>query len=113
MGAPPGAPVALCSIAEPAGFRQLVSNRVGEEVELVSLPDHYRYVEDTVRGIASRVGDHWVATTEKDAVKLLPFRELLPTVRVLPLVPAAGDPLVDRLLKLLGSRRSSGESVEQ
>ena len=77
--------------------------------EALSFPDHHRYTEGEMIRISERAGSMWIATTEKDAVKLVSFRELLPTVRVLPLVPTVGDELADEFLRPLGTRSPSRE----
>ncbi len=98
---PPDPPLVVCSIAEPNGLLALVEARAGS-AELLSFPDHHPYREVDAESITERAGTRWIATSEKDAVKLSAFRELLPPVRVLPLVPAAGDRLAERLLRSLG-----------
>jgi tetraacyldisaccharide 4'-kinase len=100
---PPGGALVLCSIGEPKGFQRNVEVTSGESTELLALRDHHVYTEIEVRRISHRAGPRWIATTEKDAVKLAPFRELLTNVRVLPLVPTVPETLVDRVVQPLGT----------
>ena len=106
---PAGSPLAVSSIAEPGGFFRIVEEQLGVKPESFSFPDHHPYTEGEVIRISERAGSRWIATTEKDAVKLVSFRELLPTVRVLPLVPIAGDELADQFLRPLGTSSPSQE----
>jgi tetraacyldisaccharide 4'-kinase len=106
---PAGSPLAVSSIAEPEGFFRIVEEKLGVKPELFSFPDHHRYTEGEVLHISERAGSRWIATTEKDAVKLVSFRELLPTVRVLPLVPIVGDEFADQFLWPLGTSSPSQE----
>ena len=101
---PNGLPLAVCSVAEPGGFLRIVRTKVGEKPEILAFPDHHRYTDADIVHISKRAASRWIATTEKDAVKLVEFRELLPPVRVLPLVVAASPMLADRLLMSLGTR---------
>ena len=104
---PAGPPLAVSSVAQPGGFLRIVEEQLGVAPEALSFPDHHRYTEGEMIRIWERAGSRWIATTEKDAVKLVSFRELLPTVRVLPLVPTAGDRLADEFLRPLGTRSPS------
>jgi hypothetical protein len=45
------------------------------------------------------VGGGWIATSEKDAVKLIAFRDLLPEVRVLPLRASPTEGAAERLME--------------
>lgn len=100
---PGGAPLVLCSIGEPKGFQRSVEATSGETTELLALRDHHVYTESDVSRISRRAGSRWIATTEKDAVKLAPFRELLTEVRVLPLVPSVPETLANRVIQPLGT----------
>ncbi len=108
-GSPPEGPVlAVSSIAEPAAFLSIVEARLGEAPEARLYPDHHDYTrEDAVR-ISRRADGRAVVTTEKDAVKLEAFAELLPPVRVLPLVLAARRDLIERILASLEAFRAPG-----
>lgn len=106
---PEGDLLALASVAEPAAFVTLVTERTGRAPELVAFPDHHPYTSRDVEEVVRRAGGRTVVTTEKDAVKLLPFRHLMPRVRVLPLVPRPGS-LGERILKDL-LQRGTGEGT--
>jgi tetraacyldisaccharide 4'-kinase len=100
---PEGPLLAVASVAEPASFLEVLRERTGTDPELLAFPDHHVYREPEVRRIADRAGGRTVVTTEKDAVKLEPFREWLPGARVLPLVP---EPPA-------GSRRALGDLIRR
>ena len=83
---PEGAEVlAVSSVARPELFRTLVEARVDGRVELMAFGDHHDYDAVDARRIAEKAGRRPVVTTEKDAVKLLPYRLELRNLRVLPL----------------------------
>ncbi len=113
--APPplGPPLVVCSIAEPTTLLRAVEDRAGDEAELMAFPDHHSYTEADVGKISERAGSRWVATTEKDAVKLAGFAELLPDARVLPLVPVAGERLFERLIDRLGTEAAARDLGER
>lgn len=96
--------LAVCSIARPEPFRLQVRDRLGTRVDLLPFPDHHDYDAVDARRIAERARGRPVVTTEKDAVKLAPFRAELRNVRVLPLYvrPEAAREL-ERALDRLGS----------
>lgn len=75
--------LATCSIARPSEFLALLRAEVPGAVTLRIWPDHHPYRADDVRRLAREAGGRGLVTTEKDAVKLLPFQSLLPEVRVL------------------------------
>jgi hypothetical protein len=109
---PPGLPWILTSVAQPEGFHLMVSRLSGGNSGLLPFSDHHSYSEGDIRRISADVQAGWIATTEKDAVKLIAFRELLPEVRVLPLVAAPPADLTERLMVLLDDRtgrRGSGK----
>jgi tetraacyldisaccharide-1-P 4'-kinase len=83
---PPGAVLAVTSIAEPALFRRLVEESSGgAAVELLAFPDHHVFDVDDAGRIRRAAGARVVVVTEKDAVKLEGLADLLPPVRVLAL----------------------------
>jgi tetraacyldisaccharide 4'-kinase len=100
---PPGLPLAVCSVAQPRGFAEMVAGRVGAPVETLAFPDHHAYREKDAARISKRARGRWIATTEKDAVKLVSYRELLPEARVLPLVAVSDELLLEGLLADLGA----------
>ena len=114
QASPPEGPVlAVSSIAEPAAFLQMVEACLGEAPDAWLFPDHHDYTPQQARRISKRAGGRTVVTTEKDAVKLEAFAELLPPARVLPLVPASGSELIERILASLGALGVPGKGAER
>lgn len=108
--APEGAVLAVAGIARPELFAATVRETQGAPVQLVVFPDHHRYRSADVMVIRRLAGSRPVVTTEKDAVKLLRFADLLGESRVLSLamtVEAGGEELIRRLEVL--ARRALGE----
>jgi len=103
-GLPDGHPLVVTSIAEPAAFLGLVCERTGGILGHLEFRDHHDFQETDAGAITRAAGASWVATTEKDAVKLVEFRELLPEVRVLPLVVAGSAGIRDNVLESLAQR---------
>jgi tetraacyldisaccharide 4'-kinase len=99
---PAGPPFVVASIAEPESFARLAEARAGTPVDTLEFPDHHSYTREDAARIARGAGNRWIATTEKDAVKLVQLRELLPPVRVLPLSPRPGSSAVEALFDLIG-----------
>lgn len=60
----------LSGVARPAGFRRTVEALGASVVAERHFPDHHRYRERDVRGLAA-LAPLWL-TTEKDALKILP-----------------------------------------
>ena len=82
---PPAEPMlAVCSIAEPDGFRTLVERVSGSDPRLLAFPDHHSYTAQDVDAILQAAAE-WggIVVTEKDAVKLLRWSERLQGARVL------------------------------
>jgi tetraacyldisaccharide 4'-kinase len=74
--------VAVCGIANAAGFAASLAELELRPEELFDFPDHHRYGRrdlERIRGAADRTGSAWILTTEKDAVKL-EGKTLLPVV---------------------------------
>ncbi|GMV07808.1 MAG: hypothetical protein AMXMBFR53_40830 [Gemmatimonadota bacterium] len=82
-GAPTGPTLAVAAVARPDAFAVQVEEAIGVEAELVPFPDHHAFTEVEVRAMRQRAGTRTVVVTEKDAVKLVPYRTLLEPVRVL------------------------------
>ena len=80
---PAGDLLAVSSIAEPAGFHEMVRSGASGVVECMAFPDHHPFSSHDVRRIAERAGTRPVVTTEKDAVKLKTFSQRLPRTYVL------------------------------
>lgn len=103
--------LAVCSVARPEPFRRTLRERLERPVELLSFPDHHDYDAVDARRIAERARGRPVVTTEKDAVKLLPFRLELRDARVLPLrVRPEGAEELERALEIWG--RAANEGAE-
>jgi len=81
--APAGPTLAVAAVARPDAFAVQVEGATGEEAELLPFPDHHAFAEADVRAMRERAGARTVVVTEKDAVKLVPYRTLLEPVRVL------------------------------
>ena len=74
--------VAVCGIANPAGFRASLAELELRPEQLLTFPDHHRYGRrdlTRIRRAADRTGSAWIVTTEKDAVKL-EGKTLLPVI---------------------------------
>ena len=82
-GPPAGDLLAVCSIAEPDGFHEMVRSGANGVVESMAFPDHHRFSRNDVRRIKLRANGRHVVVTEKDAVKLRPFSQELPGTYVL------------------------------
>jgi tetraacyldisaccharide 4'-kinase len=84
--------LAVSSIASPHTFHALVREAIEPEkpgqpspgtVEGCPFPDHHEYTRVDAEWIVRTARGRTVVTTEKDAVKLVEFSDLLPDVRVL------------------------------
>ena len=82
-GPPRGDLLAVCSIAEPDGFHEVVRSRANGVVECMAFPDHHPFSDRDVRRIVERAGGRPVVITEKDAVKLRTFSKEMPKMYVL------------------------------
>ena len=82
-GPPRGDLLAVCSIAEPDGFHEMVRSKASGVVECMAFPDHHPFSETDVRRIIERAGGRPVVITEKDAVKLRTFAKEMPKTCVL------------------------------
>jgi len=74
--------VAVCGVANPAGFHASLAELELRPEEFFDFPDHHRYGRrdlERIRLAADRTASAWILTTEKDAVKLA-GRMLLPVV---------------------------------
>ncbi|HZI65359.1 MAG TPA: tetraacyldisaccharide 4'-kinase [Thermoanaerobaculia bacterium] len=98
--------VAVCGIAHPKAFFTSLSELDLAPDELLAFPDHHRYGRrdlERIRRAADRSGSAWIATTEKDAVKLR-GKTSLPVVVVRLEVEVAEPGFFPFLLSLLASR---------
>lgn len=65
--------IAVCGIAHPRAFVASLKELELAPEEVLAFPDHHRYARRDlarIRRAADRTGSAWIATTEKDAVKL-------------------------------------------
>jgi tetraacyldisaccharide-1-P 4'-kinase len=65
--------IGVCGVARPEGFRASLKDLDVAPEEILPFPDHHRYgARDLarIRRAAEETGSSWIATTEKDAVKL-------------------------------------------
>jgi tetraacyldisaccharide 4'-kinase len=104
-----GPALALAGISRPERFVKSLEADGWSIVGLVAYPDHHRYRPRDLERLARAAHDagvNAVVTTEKDAVRLLPFRPLPVPVAAVPLnvtiepigpAPAFGDWIVRRL----------------
>lgn len=75
-----GKGAAFAGIADPAAFFSALEEDGAELAALLPLPDHARYAENAISDILrlkEESGADYLITTEKDAVKLLPYLERL------------------------------------
>ena len=75
--------VAVTSVAEPEPFQEMVRDQTSSAVESLAFPDHHVFRQTDVRRIVKEAGGRSIVTTEKDAVKLRDFSEMLPSTYVL------------------------------
>ncbi len=75
--------LAIAAVARPTEFSQSISNMVKGTVELMSFPDHHDYRADDIKKIRRVACERTIAVTEKDAVKLAQYDDILGEVRVL------------------------------
>ncbi len=83
---PRGDVFAATGVASPERFAELLDRVVPGSVEVRAFPDHHPFDENDARELAAAAGARPLAITEKDAVKLIRFRTLLPETLVLPLI---------------------------
>ncbi len=65
--------LAVCGVANPAGFAASLAELDLAPDELLSFPDHHHYGRrdlERIRRTADRTGSSWIITSAKDAVKL-------------------------------------------
>ncbi|MGD8319814.1 MAG: tetraacyldisaccharide 4'-kinase [Gemmatimonadota bacterium] len=80
---PSGPTLCAAAVARPEAFADHVRAVTGKPVELVSFPDHHGYRERDARALRARAGSRTLVVTEKDAVKLEGWADLLAPTRVL------------------------------
>lgn len=84
---PEGPILVATAVARPEAVAAHVAATGAGPVELAAYPDHHDFGEGDARAIRARAGGRPVAVTEKDAVKLDRFADILGDVRVLLLHP--------------------------
>ena len=69
--------IVISSIAYPDKFFNYINSKYNV-IEKIQYKDHYNYTSDDLRGIANKLSDNIsLITTEKDAVKLCEFHDML------------------------------------
>jgi tetraacyldisaccharide 4'-kinase len=94
---PSGPVVAVAGIASPAAFFDALESAGHRLARRIAFPDHHRFSSKDVASIVSEVqsaGAAGVLTTEKDYVRMLPFRPFPVPVAFVPLTMEP-DPLPD------------------
>lgn len=82
---PPDDILAVSGIGDPESFVRVLEQAGRPPGDLFTYPDHHPYTSRDVRNILSRARGRCVVTTEKDAMRLKPFRGHFPDLRVLTL----------------------------
>jgi tetraacyldisaccharide 4'-kinase len=103
-----GRVLALAGIARPERFVSDLRGRGWDVAETRVFRDHHPYSRvdvETIWRAAASAGAHAVLTTEKDLVRLLPYRPFPAPVAALPLTMEP-EPLADFTTRLLGSLRA-------
>jgi tetraacyldisaccharide 4'-kinase len=75
--------LAVAAVARPGTFSDTVRDLVFGSVELAAFGDHHEYTRSDVEQLRRRAGERPIVVTEKDAVKLLAYREVLGEAYVL------------------------------
>lgn len=70
-------PLVVTAIARPQTFLREVALRCQGSAELLAFADHHEFTANDARRARARAGDRPIVMTEKDAVKLVEFSELL------------------------------------
>ena len=101
--------MALSSIADPSDFERTLKKLRMNVVGRLALPDHHDYSGDDVDVVveaAREVGADTILTTEKDAVRLRPWRSRMPLVALgIELEVTSGKELLMKALEEALSRR--------
>lgn len=104
--APRGEVLAVAGIARPELFVATLRETGAGPVELVTFPDHHHYRAGDAAAIRRFAANRPVVTTEKDAVKLVRFADILGECRVLSLTVTveSGEQELEERLKALACR---------
>jgi tetraacyldisaccharide 4'-kinase len=77
---------AFAGIAEPEYFEKMITALSGHEAEFILFPDHYVYTTEDIEkisNISQKCSAQLILTTEKDAIKLIDFRDFCRNIYVL------------------------------
>ena len=101
----------MAGIADPDSFSRILRDATGRPGDLLPFPDHHSYNWRDIQTFLELAGPRTVVTTEKDAVRMAPFLDHLPDVRVLTLdlqFMAGEERLWRHLEGVLQTRRNQG-----
>lgn len=99
--------LAVAGVAEPGPFTEMVRQSTAGRVRSLGFPDHHEFRTADIVRIAEHAGGRCVVTTEKDAVKLKEFSEMLPATYVLCLA-VAWETGYDEVTTLITSALENG-----
>ncbi len=113
---PPGAVLAVAGVARPERFFEELRSGGWDVTRTMTFPDHHRYSRADVAGLtdaARSAGARAIVTTEKDLVRLLPFRPMPLPVIWLPLSVRIepGPAFREWLTGRLAAERARGSEV--
>jgi len=74
--------LAVTSVAEPESFRAMVRDHTSSGVQSLAFRDHHEFRESDIRRIVKEANGRVIVITEKDAMKLRKFSEMLPKTYV-------------------------------
>ena len=94
--------LAVAGVAEPGLFTEMVRESTAGCVTSLGFADHHRFRSADIERIAEHAGGRSIVPTEKDAVKLRDFAEMLPATYVLRLA-LAWDRGYDEVTALIAS----------
>ncbi|MDN4754092.1 tetraacyldisaccharide 4'-kinase [Porphyromonadaceae bacterium W3.11] len=72
----------LTGIAEPTEFQELIARKFTNVESYIEYPDHHRFTNSEVTDLVERLEEDpnlFILTTEKDAMRLLPCEDLIPS----------------------------------
>jgi tetraacyldisaccharide 4'-kinase len=99
--------IALAGIAEPDGFLETLEEAGAVIIKTITYPDHHRYTLSDIDGIveqAKNEASELVVTTEKDAVKLRPYRNYFSNITIFALsIEVVAEDLAGFLGEKLGT----------
>jgi tetraacyldisaccharide 4'-kinase len=83
VSAPEGDYLAVAGIGDPESFSRVLREVTGRGGDLLPFPDHHEYSWPDLQTIHDVAGGRTLVTTEKDAIRLEPYRKQLKDLRVL------------------------------